>query len=253
MAYRGRSANARRAAARSDRDAGPLRRVCGRRSRSPPAACSLPGQPRVINLEPTCLDDVFECLRLVGDATDRARRRRDEIAKLTAASPQWPPVRSDRNRPRVVVLEWIDPPFSSGHWSPELVRLAGGEEVVGVAGERSRTLDWQQIVDAAPEVHAHRLLRLRRRAHTRRFADPPQLSRLERVALRPLGACLRRRRLGLFQPPWPAARRLAGNPRPRARSRRFTRFPPAFRPLGERLTAPIIARSQWEADMTSGA
>ena len=56
------------------------------------------------------------------------------------------------SRPRVILLEWIDPPFSSGHWSPELVRLAGGEEVVGVAGERSRTVDWQQIVAAAPEV-----------------------------------------------------------------------------------------------------
>ncbi len=51
-------------------------------------------------------------------------------------------------RPRVVLLEWIDPPFSSGHWSPELVRMAGGEERIGVAGSRSRTTNWSDIVQA---------------------------------------------------------------------------------------------------------
>ncbi len=55
-------------------------------------------------------------------------------------------------RPRVVLLEWIDPPFSSGHWSPELVEIAGGDEVIGQAGQRSRTLDWREIVAAAPDV-----------------------------------------------------------------------------------------------------
>jgi iron complex transport system substrate-binding protein len=49
-------------------------------------------------------------------------------------------------------LEWIDPLFTSGHWTPELVQLAGGREMVGVAGERSRSLDWKEIVAAAPEV-----------------------------------------------------------------------------------------------------
>jgi iron complex transport system substrate-binding protein len=117
------------------------------------AACSLPNQPRIINLEPTCLEDVFECLRLVGDATGRHVRATEEIAKLKSRVAAV----SDRSasishRPRVVILEWIDPPFSSGHWSPELVRLAGGEEVVGNAGERSQTVDWRQIVAAAPEA-----------------------------------------------------------------------------------------------------
>jgi iron complex transport system substrate-binding protein len=55
-------------------------------------------------------------------------------------------------RPRVVVLEWLDPPSSCGHWTPELVELAGGEEVIGRPGQRSRTLDWQEVIDARPEV-----------------------------------------------------------------------------------------------------
>jgi iron complex transport system substrate-binding protein len=117
------------------------------------AACSLPGTPRVINLEPTCLDDVYECLRMVGAATGCMERAGEQIAHLksrVAAVSARSEVIS--HRPRVVVLEWIDPPFSSGHWSPELVRLAGGKEVIGFAGERSRSIEWQQIVAAAPDV-----------------------------------------------------------------------------------------------------
>jgi iron complex transport system substrate-binding protein len=117
------------------------------------AACSLPGRPRVLNLEPTCLEDVFESLRMVGDATRHVEPARDEVASLrTRVAAIEGRSRQITRRPLVVVLEWIDPPFSSGHWSPELVRLAGGEEALGAAGERSRTLDWRQIAAAAPEV-----------------------------------------------------------------------------------------------------
>jgi iron complex transport system substrate-binding protein len=50
------------------------------------------------------------------------------------------------------VLEWIDPPFSAGHWVPEIVALAGGHEVIGRPGEKSRTLNWNEVLDAQPEV-----------------------------------------------------------------------------------------------------
>ena len=117
------------------------------------AACSLPGSPRVINLEPTCLNDVFDCLRLIGEAVGCESRAEDEIFALqTRVAAVEARSQSVVIRPRVVLLEWIDPPFSSGHWSPALVRLAGGEEAIGAAGERSRTLDWPQVVEAAPEV-----------------------------------------------------------------------------------------------------
>jgi iron complex transport system substrate-binding protein len=117
------------------------------------AACTLPSLPRVINLEPTSLGEVLDCLRIVGEAAGVAECAELEIAKLRERVAAVA-ARSEQvgHRPRVVVLEWIDPPFSSGHWSPELVQLAGGKEVVGTAGERSRTIDWQQIVAAAPEV-----------------------------------------------------------------------------------------------------
>jgi iron complex transport system substrate-binding protein len=117
------------------------------------AACALPGAPQVVNLEPACLADLFECLRLVGAAADCEERAEREIAKL-AGRVAAVAERTERIavRPRVVVLEWIDPPFSSGHWTPELVRLAGGREVVSTAGERSRAMDWREVVAAQPEV-----------------------------------------------------------------------------------------------------
>lgn len=55
-------------------------------------------------------------------------------------------------RPRVVLLEWLDPPFSCGHWSPELVHFAGGDEGIGRAGQPSRTLTWDEVVDARPDA-----------------------------------------------------------------------------------------------------
>ena len=116
------------------------------------AACALPGSPRVINLEPTRLSEVFDCLRLVGDAagvSDRATRAiadlRNRVDRVAGRNQNLD------HRPRVVLLEWIDPPFSSGHWSPELVRIAGGIEGIGREGQPSRTTAWDEIIQFDPE------------------------------------------------------------------------------------------------------
>jgi iron complex transport system substrate-binding protein len=117
------------------------------------AVCRLPGSPKVINLEPTRLADVFECLRQVGGAADVPERAEQTVARLQARV-EMVERRTARiaTRPRVVMLEWIDPPFCAGHWSPELVRLAGGIEFVGREGQPSRTIDWNEIVDVDPDV-----------------------------------------------------------------------------------------------------
>ena len=117
------------------------------------AACTLPGRPRVVNLEPTSLDEVLAGVQTVAAATgvgDRAagvigalRHRIDTVAARTAAI---------RDRPRTILLEWIDPPFTCGHWSPELVRLAGGAEGLGRERQPSRRARWQEIVEWRPEV-----------------------------------------------------------------------------------------------------
>lgn len=114
------------------------------------AACRLPSAPRVVNLEPMTLAAVFDSVRTVGEAAgvdagavvDALAARVEAVRQSVAGKP----------RPRVAVLEWLDPPFSAGHWNPELVEVAGGEEVVGQAREPSRTLDWAGVVGAAPEV-----------------------------------------------------------------------------------------------------
>ncbi|RLS35041.1 MAG: cobalamin-binding protein [Planctomycetota bacterium] len=117
------------------------------------AACLLPGSPRVINLEPQSLAQVLISLQTVADAAGVPEVGRATVARLQARIDAVA-IRSATVAlpPRVVLLEWIDPPFSSGHWSPEIVRLAGGREVLGREGEKSRTLSWSEVVVADPEV-----------------------------------------------------------------------------------------------------
>jgi len=117
------------------------------------AARRLPSRPAVVNLEPLCLDDLYDTLRQVAVAAhmedraeeviDRLRARVDAVSRRSDALDQ---------RPKVALLEWLDPPFSCGHWSPELVRLAGGREVLGNEGQPSRTLRWEDVVEAEPQV-----------------------------------------------------------------------------------------------------
>lgn len=117
------------------------------------AACSLPGHPLVINLEPRTLTQVFDSILQVAQATDAVRAGRDVVAGLTArVDAVVARTANVRERPRVALLEWLDPPFACGHWSPELVRLAGGREGLGREGQRSRTLSWHEIEAWQPEV-----------------------------------------------------------------------------------------------------
>jgi len=117
------------------------------------AACRLPGQPRVVNLEPMSLDEVLASHQTVADAAGVPEAGRAAVARLRARIDAI----ADRSAavaapPRVMLLEWIDPPFTAGHWSPEIVRLAGGREVLGREGEKSRSVPWEEIVATDPEV-----------------------------------------------------------------------------------------------------
>jgi iron complex transport system substrate-binding protein len=117
------------------------------------AACLLPNGPRVLNLEPETLGDVLDCVREVGRATGIPERAEAVVAELQArVDAVTSRARAVRTRPRVALLEWLDPPFSTGHWNPELVRLAGGEDGFGREGQKSITLQWQQVIDWQPEV-----------------------------------------------------------------------------------------------------
>jgi len=117
------------------------------------AACMLPGAPAVLNLEPETLGDVLDCVRQVAQAAGVERRGREAVQALRARVDAVV-TRAERaaSRPRVALLEWLDPPFSTGHWNPELVRLAGGVDGLGQEGAKSRTLDWNEVVAWRPEV-----------------------------------------------------------------------------------------------------
>jgi iron complex transport system substrate-binding protein len=112
----------------------------------------LPQPPRLVPLVPKRFADVLSDTRTIAaalgraDAGERAIARAEERLAAVAAK-----VRGAA-RPRVVFLEWIDPLFASGHWIPDQVALAGGVDVLGVPGGRSRTIAWTDVEAAAPEV-----------------------------------------------------------------------------------------------------
>jgi len=117
------------------------------------AACKLASLPNVLNLEPETLDEMLLSIRQVGVATRSEMRA---LAAIEALVGRIAAVvsRSQRvtHRPRVALLEWLDPPFSTGHWNPELVQLAGGIDGLGTAGEKSRVLRWEQVIAWQPNV-----------------------------------------------------------------------------------------------------
>ena len=116
------------------------------------AISGLRSKPDLLVLNPTSLQDVLEDSIRIGEALGRGgeaernvaalRERLDEVQRTVAGLP----------RPSVGCIEWLDPPFSAGHWVPEMVRLAGGRELFAGPGERSVRIDWETVFEAAPEV-----------------------------------------------------------------------------------------------------
>ena len=116
-------------------------------------AQTLPGAPKVVNLEPSSLSDIFDDIRRVADACDVRERTEELISKL---SQRMNSVRERAaqlaNRPRCFLMEWIDPPFCSGHWGPELVEIAGGYDPLGRKHQASSQIEWQEVIDSRPEI-----------------------------------------------------------------------------------------------------
>src|SRR5207248_3275628 len=113
---------------------------------------SLKHRPEVVPLTASTIDGVFDDIRRVGAAlrSEVAADRlidglRSRLATIEEQVEELP-------RPRVACLEWLDPLFNGGHWVPEQVRIAGGEDVLGVAGARSREIAWNDVIAARPEI-----------------------------------------------------------------------------------------------------
>ncbi|MEJ6772939.1 MAG: ABC transporter substrate-binding protein [Porticoccaceae bacterium] len=114
---------------------------------------SLPGDPQVINLEPICLDDVLETVTLLAEAAqcvEQGQRYRAELqSRIDTVSERSTPL---TDTPRVALLDWLEPLFDGGHWTPEIIALAGGIPVFGDKRQPSQRREWHELVDAAPDI-----------------------------------------------------------------------------------------------------
>ncbi len=116
-------------------------------------AATLAVRPRLINLEPTRLADIYADIRMVAQAADVPERAERVIAELEQrVESVVSRIARTANRPKCFLMEWIDPPFCSGHWNPELVELAGGVDPIGRQGQPSRRVSWEEIHHADPDV-----------------------------------------------------------------------------------------------------
>jgi iron complex transport system substrate-binding protein len=106
----------------------------------------------VLTLDPMTLDEVLESIETVGRATGTQERAAELVGSLRQRLQQVAVAVAPHDRPRVAVLEWTDPPFSSGHWVPDMVNAAGAESVLGIGGERSKRVEWETITAARPDV-----------------------------------------------------------------------------------------------------
>jgi len=106
----------------------------------------------VVSLDPRTLDDVLATILTIGEHVGAQRQAGQLVAalrrRLTAVAGRV----AGRYRPAVAVIEWVDPPFSAGHWVPDLVTAAGGRPVAACPGGRSTQTSWEQIAAARPEV-----------------------------------------------------------------------------------------------------
>ena len=112
----------------------------------------LRGDPRLVSLEPSSLDDVFATITFLGDITGHRDGAAALLRDLDARVETLRARKRDGVRPRVLVLEWTDPPMSGGHWTPGLVELAGATPLLGNPGENSRVLDWDEIARTDPDA-----------------------------------------------------------------------------------------------------
>ncbi len=116
-------------------------------------AATLPVRPRLINLEPSLLADIYADIRLVAQACEVPGRAERVVAELQQRVDSVVSVVARvADRPKCFLMEWIEPPYCGGHWNPELVQLAGGNDPIGRRGEPSRRITWDEIQRADPDT-----------------------------------------------------------------------------------------------------
>ncbi len=113
---------------------------------------TIPSEPQLLSLDPGTIGEVLADIRtlaLAAGAPEAGERlladsaeRLDRVAASVGGA----------DRPRVLALEWLDPPYAGGHWVPQMVELAGGEDALGLPGEKSRVFEWSEAQAVQPEL-----------------------------------------------------------------------------------------------------
>ena len=116
------------------------------------AARVLEASTKIVSLEPNTLEEVFDTILLVGEITGSDAVARAKVGELKDRLDRVRERVRGLARPRVYAMEWLDPPFSGGHWVPEMVEIAGGNEVLGTPGAKSERITPEQIIEARPDV-----------------------------------------------------------------------------------------------------
>jgi iron complex transport system substrate-binding protein len=112
----------------------------------------LPTRPKVIALDPKTLDATFGDVRTIAEATGRREQGVELVQEAAARIDRVKLAVRAQPRVRVAALEWLDPVYVAGHWTPQMIELAGGEDVLGLPGEPSRVIAWEAVAAAEPEI-----------------------------------------------------------------------------------------------------
>jgi iron complex transport system substrate-binding protein len=115
-------------------------------------ANELDSQPMVVSLDPRTVGEVLGDARTLAQATDRKDAGVELIAQASARIDRIRLATRNAQRPRVVALEWLDPPFVAGHWTPQLISFAGGRDLLGCPGENSEERTWEELAAVTPDI-----------------------------------------------------------------------------------------------------
>ncbi len=112
----------------------------------------LPSRPRVLQQDPSTLAEMLEDVIRLGEAAGIAERAHELRAELEGRLATVRAAVAGASRPRVIALEWLDPPYVGGHWVPEMISIAGGEDVAGPPGLKSPEVSWGELSGLNPDV-----------------------------------------------------------------------------------------------------
>jgi iron complex transport system substrate-binding protein len=115
-------------------------------------AARLPSRPRVLQQDPSTLGEMLEDVIRLGEATGLEAEAHDMRGELEGRLAAVRATVSGAGAPRVIALEWLDPPYVGGHWIPEMISIAGGDDVAGPPGLKSPEVHWGELSGLGPEV-----------------------------------------------------------------------------------------------------